>query len=478
MVGLFASLSVANIAVAAGASATEPTFSRDVWPIFRGKCFSCHSGEKPEGGLRLDTEAHLRTGGESGPLYDLKNPAASVLLEQVSGAKPAMPPKGVPLTPAEVDLLRRWIAGGARIDAVPVDDARRVMIPKTYDQLPAITSVSLDPSGKRAAVTGRSEAIVVELADGKIVHRLPTESDWLSHVEFSPDGKLIAVAGGTPALFGEVRFFDAATGKLAGSRRVGNDTFFRGGFAPDGRSIALGGADGAVYLVPVDEKAPVRRFELHSDWVVDVAFTPDGARLATAGRDKTTKIADVKTGELLRTVDTSLERTNAVVVDDALAVSAGLTRSVTGYQLSVALQNVEVSGAGNGARPVSRREQYVKNFEAPPGEVLDLALSGDRKLLAVAGRFGEVRLFTSADQKRAGAVTKVTAPVYAVALDREGKRLVAGGKSGKLEVYELPSGTLLRSITPVPLTASEGKPATASSAAASTASATAAPAKP
>jgi mono/diheme cytochrome c family protein len=462
-----AAVVLAMIALAAApiaADGAEPTFSRDVWPVFKKHCLSCHSGEKPEGGLRLDVETHIRAGGDSGPLYDLKKPEASVLLEQVSGAKPAMPPKGAPLAPAEVELLRRWIAAGAEIDQMPVDTARKVAIPKTYDQLPAITSVAISPDGKRIASTSRSEAIVVDLADGKLVHRLPTESDWLSHVEFSPDGKLIAVAGGTPAVFGEVRFFDAATGKLVGSRRAGSDTFFRGNFAPDGRSIALGGADGAAYVVPVDEKGAIRRFELHSDWVVDAAFTPDGARLATAGRDKTTKIADVKTGELLRTVDTALERTNSVVVDDGLAISAGLTKAVTGYQLSTALQNVEVAGAGNGARPVSRREQYVKNFEAQAGEVLDLALSGDRKLLAVAGRFGEVRLYTPADQKRAGAAAKVAAPVYAVALDREGKLLVAGGKSGKLDVYELPSGTLLRSITPVPLSAPAGKPATTAAA--------------
>jgi hypothetical protein len=80
-----------------------------------------------------------------------------------------------------------------------------------------------------------------------------------------------------------------------------------------------------------------------------------------------------------------------------------------------------------------------------------MALSGDRKLLAVAGRYGEVRLFTPADQKRAGLVAKVAAPVYAVALNRDGTQLVVGGKSGKLDLYQLPAGTLVRSIVPVPV---------------------------
>jgi hypothetical protein len=445
-------------------AAATVTFSRDVWPIFRQKCFTCHTGAKPAGSLRLDVETHIRSGGDSGPLYDVKKPEASILLEQVSGPKPAMPPKAAPLSPAEVDLLRRWIAAGAKIDAMPVDASRQVLIPKVYEQLPAITSVGLDPEGKRAVAASRSEAIIVSLEDGKILHRLPTESDWLSHAEFSPDGKLVAVAGGTPAVFGEVRFFDAATGKLVGSRRASADTLFRGQFSPDGKAIALGGADGAVYIVPVDAKEKIRRFELHSDWVVDVAWTPDGTKVITAGRDKSTKVADVKTGQLMRTIDTSLERTNSVVADDKRAVSAGLTRQVTGYQLDVALQNVELAGAGNAARPVSRREQYVKAFEIQPGEVLDIALNGDRDVLAVAGRFGEVRIYSPFDQKRIAIVEKVAAPVYAVALSREGRLLVVGGKSGKLDVYQLPAGTLLRSIVPVPMASPESRPATASSA--------------
>lgn len=432
-------------------AADDVLFSRDVHPILRQHCWSCHSGPKAQGGLRFDGERHILRGGESGLLFEPGKPDESTLMDQIVGAKPAMPPKQAPLAPEKIDLIRRWIAAGGKIDVVPVDPAATVVIPKEYEYAPSITSVAISPDGKLAAAACRSEAVLVPL-DGKAKPvRLATTCDLVTHVEFSPDGKLLAAAGGTPAVFGEVRFFDVATGKLVAERRLGNDTLFRGQFAPDGKQIALGGADGAAYIVPVDVKQPERRLELHSDWVVDVAWTPDGSKLVTVGRDKTTKVADVKSGQLLRTIDTLVERVNAVVADDKLAVSAGLTRAVTGYDLDVALQNVELSGAGNGARPVSRVAQYQKPFAAQAGEVLDLALSGDRKLVAAAGRYGDVRVYVLADRKPAGTVNLGAPTAYAVALNQDGTQLVVGGKSGTLNVYSLPDGKLIRSLEPVPV---------------------------
>ncbi len=115
------------------------------------------------------------------------------------------------------------------------------------------------------------------------------------------------------------------------------------------------------------------------------------------------------------------------------------------------MQNVEVSGAGNGARPISRREQFVRVFEAQPGEVLDLALSGDRRVLAVAGRYGAVSLYTLADRKPIAKVANVPQPVFSIALNSDGTQLIVGGKSGLLSVYQLPAGTLVKSISPVPV---------------------------
>ena len=432
--------------------ADEPTsFRREVWPILRRHCLACHSGAKPDGKLSLSGADEIRAGGESGPLVVAGKPGESLLIEMISGEEPSMPPKGTKLTSAKIATLTRWIREGAKIDSVAKVTEPKVVIPRLYTHQPAITSVAFAPDGSRVACACRSEVVLVPVDPKQQATRLATGADLITHVAFSPDGKRLIAAGGSPARFGLLTVFDAITGKSLSSRRISGDTVFRGAFSPDGSRVAMGGADGAIHVASLDPAGPLQRFELHSDWVVDVAWTPNGKYLVSAGRDKSTKVADVATGKLLRSVDASTERTMSVVSDNAFAVSAGKSRALTAFQLDVALQNVGVTGAGNGAKPVTRRNQYAKNFESQPGEVLDMALSGDRKRVAVAGRFGEVRVYNLADRKRVAVIGGVRAPVYGVSLNRDGSRVAVAGRHGVLEVFRVADGKKQRSIVPVPV---------------------------
>jgi hypothetical protein len=434
-------------------SVSEISFRRDVWPIVRRHCRGCHSRTKTEGGLSMDTVADMLKGGETGPLFDVKKPDAGRLLEMISGDQPEMP-KGQPaLSQAKVDVFRRWLKAGAKDDSLPGSDGPRVHIPETYRFAPAVTGVAISPDGTRLAAACRSEVVFFSNVDSleTLSVRLPTESDLLTHVEFSPDGKLLVASGGSPGEYGEIRFYDATDGKLLSSRRVGTDTLFRGGFAPDSASIALGGSDGAAYLIPVDAAAPVRSIPLHSDWVTDVTFTPDGKMIVTGGRDKSTKVASVETGKLLRTLDESANQISAVAGNAEFAFSSGRARTLTGFEFKIALQGVEVAGAGNSSRPNTRRAQYAKGMEAQPGVVLDMSTSFDRKRLAIAGAFGEIRVYDTTTRQRVALISGVAAPVYAVALNLDGTHVVVGTKSGEVQIYNVADGKLIQGLTPVPV---------------------------
>ena len=64
------------------ATAADVDYTRDVKPILRTKCYSCHGVLKQEAGLRLDTVELMRTGGDSGPAIDQTDAAGSHLLHR------------------------------------------------------------------------------------------------------------------------------------------------------------------------------------------------------------------------------------------------------------------------------------------------------------------------------------------------------------------------------------------------------------
>jgi hypothetical protein len=462
---LWVSLAVSQSVVAQESGTTETSqpaaadavsYKRDVWPIVRRHCRGCHSRTDAKGGLSMDAVADMLKGGDSGPSFAAGKVDGNLLLEMISGDQPEMPKQQPALSAAKVDIIRQWILAGAKDDFDPGDLTPKVVIPETYKFAPAVTSVSISPDGTRVAAACRSEIVLFPAEGDTPPKRIPTECDLLTHVEFSPDGSKLVAVGGSPSSFGEVRFHDAKTGALINARRVSHDTLFRGAFSPDGTSVAVGGTDGAAHIVPFDKAAAVRSFPLHSDWVFDVDWTPHGKMLVTGGRDKATKVCSVETGKLIRSVDMSTERIQAVSSSATFAFSSGHARTLAGYEFKIALSGIEVSGAGNGARPITKRAQYFKGMEAQPGAVLTMATSQDRKLLAVAGAYREIRIYKTEDRARVALISKLPATVYSVSLNSDGTRLAAGGRDGQVLIYEIPSAKLTRSLVPVPVTGPAG----------------------
>ena len=91
------------------------TYNRDIRPILSDKCFFCHGPDqnKRKGKLRLD----VREEAIKKEAFIPGKPDASELIRRIfaTGTDDLMPPaeSHKTLTPAQKELLRRWIAGGA-----------------------------------------------------------------------------------------------------------------------------------------------------------------------------------------------------------------------------------------------------------------------------------------------------------------------------------------------------------------------------
>lgn len=91
-------------------------FVHEVMPILKQYCAECHAGEAKKGGLSINTRAELLSGSSDGKVIELGQPDKSLFLELITSTDDDewMPPKG-PRVPAEkVEILRKWIATGAK----------------------------------------------------------------------------------------------------------------------------------------------------------------------------------------------------------------------------------------------------------------------------------------------------------------------------------------------------------------------------
>jgi len=155
-------------------------YVKQVQPLLEARCFSCHQGSKTRGGLRLDPLEFAKAGGDSGePAILPGKPDKSLLLTRVCSTEPerVMPPKGDRLTDAEVALLRKWIAEGARFGS-PV-----VKYTPLADDLTFLRRVTLDTVGvvpTEAEITAYL-AEPAETRRDRAIDRLLADPRWGDH---------------------------------------------------------------------------------------------------------------------------------------------------------------------------------------------------------------------------------------------------------------------------------------------------------
>jgi hypothetical protein len=91
-------------------------FDREIRPLLQERCIECHGEKKQKGELRLDAKVHAFKGGHDGPAILAGKADASPLFQRVTSTDKdeKMPPKGDPLTPAQISLIREWINSGAK----------------------------------------------------------------------------------------------------------------------------------------------------------------------------------------------------------------------------------------------------------------------------------------------------------------------------------------------------------------------------
>lgn len=92
--------------------------------------------------------------------------------------------------------------------------------------------------------------------DSTLVRRIERQDGPIAALDWSPDARLIAVAGGSP----KVNLYDAETGKLAATCSGHSAGIYTVAFSPDSQTLATGGFDGKVRLYATKDGSLIREF--------------------------------------------------------------------------------------------------------------------------------------------------------------------------------------------------------------------------
>ncbi|WP_414663148.1 DUF1553 domain-containing protein [Horticoccus sp. 23ND18S-11] len=158
-------------------------YHREIKPILEAHCYSCHQGTKVKGELRLDDlAAALKGGAGDGPAIVPFKPDESPLLKRITHTDPeeVMPAKGDRLPAADIALLRRWIAEGARW---PEFSSEGLKLTPLTDDLAFLRRVTLDTIGLTPAEPDVNAFLADRSPDRRtrVIDRLLADPRWADH---------------------------------------------------------------------------------------------------------------------------------------------------------------------------------------------------------------------------------------------------------------------------------------------------------
>ncbi len=466
------------------------SYYKKIRPIFQAKCHGCHQPAKAKGEFVMTSYDALLKGGHDGHGVLPGQPEESNLMKRLllpREEKEAMPPKDGPLAEAELALIKRWIAEGAK-DDTPANAVTKYDLehPPIYTLPPGINALDYSPDGALLAVAGFHE-ILLHKSDGSgLVGRLIGLSDRITAVRFSPDGTRIAATGGLAARMGEVQVWEVATQKLLLSAPVTNDTVYGVSWSPDGTLVGFGCAD-TKSVRAIDAKTGEQKLFMasHDDWVFDTVFSVKGDNIVSVGRDMTTKLTEVATQRF---------------VDNLTSITPG---SLKGGLAAIArhpLRDEVLVGGADGVpqiyrmfRLVPRRigdnSNLIKRYPALTGRIFAVDYSRDGKRVAAGSSLdgkGQVKIYNAEfdtalpdnikgiygkvdrnpDEKVAvekyvtdGATqlaeANLATGVYAVRFSPDASILAAAGQDGKIRLLDTASGALKTEFLPVTITAEQ-----------------------
>jgi WD40 repeat protein len=319
-------------------------------------------------------------------LHRLEQPAGGLSNVAVSLAFAS----SVLLVAGDDGVVSAWDpAAGERVAerTLPGFSVQRLVLSPDRRRVAALALPELDGPGR------------VEVLDVEGLQPVARIAAFAFDAAFSPDGSRLATDGaGRFELWNDV----------SGSReRSFAGAEFGGGmaFSPDGRELAMARGDGFVRLV--DAASGRERLALrHPGNVFWIDFDAEGTRLLTAGDDKTARLWDARSGQLLQTIRGH--------------------RSVIGHAEFLGDRILTRGGDGT-ARVWSPAVDAPRELRGHGAVITDVALADGGARLITTSEDGTARVWDRQSGRRLATVDHGETSLSTVAISPDGKTFATSG---------------------------------------------------
>lgn len=288
-----------------------------------------------------------------------------------------------------------------------------------------LTTVAFSPQGDLLLAGSQSGLQLFTWPDLKESRRVATDLNHLGTMVFAPDRSVLLVGGGTPAEKGQVEIFSWPDLKKLQTIQPHPDLVTAIAWSPDGARFATAGADGTCVVHtwnPARAPKIALRYEGHSRPVLALSFWPDGKRLLSAGVDQSLQLWSAETGKLERSMDNHLHAINDLAVRPKADEAAPVMAATVGEDRTLRLW-----------QPATGRLVRFTKLESVPRAVI-WSPSGDR--LMTGCNDGRVLLFDpdSPNLTNTQSVQTNLGRIHSLAIHPISGKLVAGGEKGMAAV--------------------------------------------
>jgi WD40 repeat protein len=461
-VGLLVAVFVANsasaepIAIETPQRATPVDFAADVLPILRANCLACHSGQKAEASLNLETPESIRKGGEQGPAVVAGKSGESLLLKVAAHQQESfMPPAennvgAKPLSPAQLGLIQLWIDQGAGGSVSANRPVHWQPLPKSHQP---IFAAAVTPDGQYAICSRGNELFVYDLPALALVTKLVDPSlaspasgspaavahcDIIRSLAINRTGDTIASGG-----FREVKLWRRPRAVQAAAWELTSPATATA-LSGDGKLAAIGDGSGRVTLWDVAAQKQLHLLAAHSAAVTGLAFSLDGKTIYTTSLDKSLKAWQTTDG-------TAVGKPSELAAPiHSLALLSSGDRLVTG----TADGKVQVWDAAQWQKNDEAQPAPLKEIEAQTGAVVSLVAHPTQAGEFFAGsQDGVVRQFDAASGNKLRE-WNYGASLSSLAVSPSGEQIATGG-GGIAKLWNATDGKLVAEFKDDPRMANE-----------------------